>query len=462
MNPLQNFYEVIDILKNNKVGKVSLVYDKIGKQVCILKERNLKISELYSKLKKIKNPALPEIYRTVEFGGVLFVVEEFIEGRTLAEILTFQGVLSEKISAQILIQLCNCLKILHKNKIIHRDIKPSNIMLTKNNQIKLIDFSISRIAKENLESDTDFLGTRGYAPPEQFGFGQTDSRSDIFSLGKTFQKILGTNYNGYLKKILQKCTELDPTNRYQNVDEIISDIDKKFWTFKFKKFALNLCIFSAIISTVLFFKVERLKDGKVESEKVESPKVEKVQKPEKIPAESYKFPEIKIPVEEVERLEGGKVKSNNSSLLNPNSSLPTDPRLKNFCTLYLNENIFSSEIPANVWQSWRRDGNKIFFPADWNLTLKIDNKNNFALNNIEIAVTLNGDKKNFSASIPAQSSKNFSIPVGNYNFSGESFEIQLRLTCGNNIFAWHGGTFGNYRTFKIYLQNYQERLFKTL
>ena len=103
MNPLQNFYEVIDILKENKAGKIFLVYDKIGKQVCILKERNLKISELYNKLKKIKNPALPEIYRTVEFGGVLFVVEEFIDGRTLAEILTFQGALSEKISAQILI-----------------------------------------------------------------------------------------------------------------------------------------------------------------------------------------------------------------------------------------------------------------------------------------------------------------------------------------------------------------------
>jgi len=459
MNPLQNFYEVIDILKDSKIGKVSLVYDKVGKQICILKERSLKTSELYNRLKKIKNPALPEIYRTVEFGGVLFVVEEFIDGRTLAEIFNFQGALSEKISAQILKQLCNCLKILHAEKIIHRDIKPSNIMLTKNNQIKLIDFSISRFAKENSESDTDFLGTRGYAPPEQFGFGQTDSRSDIFSLGKTFQKILGDNYNGYLKKILAKCTELDPANRYQNVEEIFADIDKKFWTYKFKKFALNLCIFSAIISAVLFFKIDKLTDEKILAP-VETPTAEN----KKIPAkkvevkDSYKFPEIKIPVE-VESSQGEKVESDFEK---NNSSMPVDARLKNFCTLYLNNKIFSNEISANVWQNWRRDGDLIFFPADWTLTLKIENKNNFALNDIKITVTLNGDKKNFSASIPAQSSKNFTIPLSNCNFSGESFEIQLRLTCGENIFAWQGGSFGNYRNFKIYLLNYQEWRVKNL
>ena len=137
--------------------------------------------------------------------------------------------------------------------------------------------------------------------------------------------------------------------------------------------------------------------------------------------------------------------------------------MKNFCTLYLNGNIFSSEISENVWQNWRRDKDKIYFPTDWNLTLKIENKNNFALNDVKISVTLDGrDKKNFSATIPAQSSKNVAIPLGNCNFPGESFEIQLRLTCGENIFAWQGGSFGNYRSFKIYLQNYQERLFKKL
>lgn len=145
-------------------------------------------------------------------------------------------------------QLCECLKILHAQKIIHRDIKPSNVMLTENETVKLIDFSISRIAKENKENDTDFLGTKGYAPPEQFGFGQTDARSDIYSLGVTIQKILGENYDGYLKKILSKCTELDPAKRYQSVEEILADIDKKFFLYKTKKVAVKI---SATCATAL-------------------------------------------------------------------------------------------------------------------------------------------------------------------------------------------------------------------
>ena len=464
MNPLQNLYEDIDILKDSKIGKVTLVYDRTGKQVCVMKERSLKTFELYSRLKEIKNPCLPEIYRTVKFGDALFVVEEFIEGQTLAEILTYQGALNEKISAQILKQVCDCLKILHAEKIIHRDLKPSNIMLTKDNQVKLIDFSISRIAKDNLESDTDFLGTRGYAPPEQFGFGQTDSRSDIFSLGVTMKKVLGENYSGYLKKILSKCTELDPAHRYQNVEEISADIDKKFWQYRLKKIFINLSGISAIVLAVLFLPtvfVEKVFESesptehkKVETKKSPPPQVEKIPEVK----DNYKFPEIKIPVEEVERWKDGKVESNNSSLLNPNSSLPTDLRLKKFCTLYLNGKNFYNDIPANVWQSWRRDGDKIYFPADWNLTLKVENKNDFALTNIKISVNLDGrDRKNFSASIPARQEKIFSIPLGSYNFSGEDFEIEIKLTSDDEIdFAWQGGNFGNYKSFKIYLLNYSE------
>ena len=239
MNPLQFLYDTVDILKDGKNGKISLVYDKIGKQFYIMKERNLKTAEIYSRLKEIKSPFLPEIYHAMEFDGKFFVVEEFIQGNSLYEILIHNNGLDEKKASEILKQLCNALKILHAQKIIHRDIKPSNIMLTKSGYVKLIDFSISRIAKENKATDTDFLGTREYAPPEQYGFGQTDSRSDIYSLGITIQKVLGDNYDGYLKKILSKCTELNPANRYQSVEEILIDIDKKYFRHKIKKFNLR-------------------------------------------------------------------------------------------------------------------------------------------------------------------------------------------------------------------------------
>ena len=190
---------------------------------------------------------------------------------------------------------------------------------------------------------------------------------------------------------------------------------------------------------------------------VESPAVKKsVKIPEKV-QDSYKFPEIKIPTPENLPETAPEIKNL------PEKNIPVgDARLKNFCTLYLNNKIFSSEIPANVWQNWRRDGDLIFFPADWTLTLKIENKNNFALNDIKIAVTLNGDKKNFSASIPANTSKNFTIPLGNYNFSADFFTVDFRLDCGENIFAWQGDSFGNYKNFKIYLLNYQEWRVKNL
>ncbi|MBR1421290.1 MAG: serine/threonine protein kinase [Selenomonadaceae bacterium] len=210
MNPLENLYDEIDRYKPD--GSVRLMYDRIGQQVLVVKRRELNRRQLYQLLKKIQCQFLPEIYRLVESDGYLYIVEEQINGETLAQIVEYKGFLSETSAAKILLQICECLKELHLRKIVHRDLKPSNIMLTKDNQIKLIDLGISRIEKDFVESDTDVLGTKGYAPPEQFGFQQTDARSDIYSLGITMQQLLGNDYRGYLTKILKKCTEIDPAN----------------------------------------------------------------------------------------------------------------------------------------------------------------------------------------------------------------------------------------------------------
>lgn len=117
-------------------------------------------------------------------------------------------------------QMCDGLGKLHEHHIIHRDIKPSNMIL-QGDRIRLIDFDAARIFKPGQENDTKILGTRGYAPPEQFGSGQTDPRSDIYALGITMKILLGGQCGG-LKKILDRCTELDPKNRFQNVDELKS------------------------------------------------------------------------------------------------------------------------------------------------------------------------------------------------------------------------------------------------
>ena len=231
----KNFYKPIDILKTGESGNVQLVYDRVGKQVCVMKQRQLNSADVYQKLRKIKSRYIPEIFRMIEEDENFLVVEEYVSGRTLAEILLYEEFFHEDLAAQIMRQLCECLQELHAQNIIHRDIKPSNIMLTRDNVIRLIDFSISRIVKEDSDTDTEFLGTRGYAPPEQYGFGQTDERSDIYSLGVTIKRILGKNYSGWLEKILERCTKIDPTNRYQNVDELLDDFDRRHWQNKFRR-----------------------------------------------------------------------------------------------------------------------------------------------------------------------------------------------------------------------------------
>lgn len=227
MNPLENFYEIIDDLKDG--GKVKLAYERRAKQVCIIKERNLNTAPLYQILKNEDMPYIPEIYRLVEFEGKLFIVEEYIPGLTLEELLQYNGNFSEKDTADIMRQMCEILMILHAYNIIHRDIKPSNIMLTKDGVIRLIDFGISRIAKDDSDTDTKYLGTRGYAPPEQFGFGQTDARSDIYSLGVLTQRLLGKDYHGWLKEIINRCTQFDPENRYNTAEELLDEFNRLRW-----------------------------------------------------------------------------------------------------------------------------------------------------------------------------------------------------------------------------------------
>ena len=465
MNPLQNLYEVIDVLKENKNGKVFLVYDKTAKQVCVLKERNLKTAEIYKTLKKIKNPYLPEIFRTVEFCGKFFVVEEFVEGRTLAEILTYNNGLDEKVSARILKEICKGLKILHDEKIIHRDLKPSNIMLTKTNSVKLIDFSISRIEKENSESDTDFLGTRGYAPPEQFGFGQTDPRSDIYSLGITIKKLLGDDYNGYLKKILLKCTELDPKNRYQSVEEISADVDKKFWQYRLKKFYVGIGAVIAIISVALLIPKNIFEENPPSEEQIqvednpireESPDEKKS---EEQPAKNFEWSEIKYP--DSVNLPAPTIpkERNNFPVPVPSENFRDSPKNK-ICTLLLNGKIYENgdgEIPKEIWLNWRRDKDKIYLPENFSLRFQFQNASSAPLSNISVQI---GEKTFSIMTIVAGETQTFDIPLGNMELVNGRFEIEIWLREGDEplICTWNNDVegFSPNKLITIYLLDYNQ------
>ena len=175
---------------------------------------------VYNALKFHKSPYLPKIYSVEISDGKTVVCEEYIDGK-----LPVCSGLSAKEAENIMVQLCSALEAIHKLGIVHRDVKPSNILLCSDGNIKLIDFEAARIFKDDSENDTCYLGTRGYAPPEQYGFAQTDFRADIYAAGQTMKALFGElSEKPQYKRIIARCTELDPDKRYKNAAELKSAV----------------------------------------------------------------------------------------------------------------------------------------------------------------------------------------------------------------------------------------------
>lgn len=129
---------------------------------------------------------VPRLVECLRSGDELSVVTEFIDGRTLGELVRDMGA-SERLATGIMPALCDAVFELHTlldPPLIHRDLKPSNVIVRSDGRPFVIDFGIARAWDGKADADTVRFGTRAYAPPEQFGFGQTDARSDVYALGK--------------------------------------------------------------------------------------------------------------------------------------------------------------------------------------------------------------------------------------------------------------------------------------
>lgn len=184
-------------------------------------------AEIYRMLKNIRKLDVPAVYDITEVGNEQYeIIEEYIEGITLEEVLREKGTVSQPLAVSYIIQLCDVLKKIHKVGIIHRDIKPENIIITPDDQLYLIDFDIARLHKEDRGSDTVILGTQGYAAPEQFGFRQTDERADIYATGVLLNRLLTGKMPQEclpqirMARIILRCTEIDPQKRYKNAIEL--------------------------------------------------------------------------------------------------------------------------------------------------------------------------------------------------------------------------------------------------
>ena len=222
-------YEIINQL--NSTHSCFLVKDKNTHRYYVQKEMEVYSADVFLYLKNHHINNTPVIIELYERDGSLVVIEEYISGVSLSEYIDKRGHLSHKESVKYILELCQIVKQFHmvKPPIIHRDIKPDNIMINDNGDLILLDMNAAKFVSEDSSRDTYLLGTYGYAAPEQFGFGKANVTSDIYAIGKVLNVMLTGDLNvatdDDLKTVIAKCTEIDPQNRYQSIDELMEAIE---------------------------------------------------------------------------------------------------------------------------------------------------------------------------------------------------------------------------------------------
>jgi serine/threonine-protein kinase len=139
---------------------------------------------------RLTHPNIVAIHDVIELDGIPYIVMEYVEGRTLADLIAAEGPLPPPRAVRVVIDVCDGLDYAHGRGVIHRDIKPSNILVTASGTAKLGDFGIARVAGSRLTRTGAFLGTPAYMAPEQLRGRALDGRSDIFALGVTLYEAL--------------------------------------------------------------------------------------------------------------------------------------------------------------------------------------------------------------------------------------------------------------------------------
>lgn len=226
-----SFYRELTVLDEKK--NIVLVQDIRNSELCVKKTLDIYSHDVYEQLASVRIEGVPVVKECVADDGKLIVVEEYVQGRSLKQVLDEQGLLNAEQAYEIAVQLVDILVRLHQLEpaIVHRDIKPSNIIIEKNGHVNLIDFNAARHVNADKNEDTRMLGTVYFAAPEQFGFGQSDERTDIYGLGATINYIMTGDKPGAgiaecrFSDILKKCLMVDAKDRYQSAAELRGVLD---------------------------------------------------------------------------------------------------------------------------------------------------------------------------------------------------------------------------------------------
>lgn len=231
---IEETYEELTQLGDGETGKTFLAKHRGSGKIVVKKIVSLQAGKAYEKIRGNYHPNLARVYEVCYGKEYCTVIEEYISGETLENVLEELKILPVENVYNYFTQILHGVYEIHKLGIVHRDLTPTNILISTDGIIKLIDFGIARIPKENQKKDTAILGTVGYASPEQYGFLQTDNRTDIYAIGILLNKMLTGKLpneqltaNEQFQKIVEKCIQIDPEKRYKSVEEILNEIEIK-------------------------------------------------------------------------------------------------------------------------------------------------------------------------------------------------------------------------------------------
>ena len=242
---MQEHWTVYECLKESEDSSTFLVKETATGILCVLKwGRNRQTEflrnemEIMEKMADRKLSGVPKAYRIFEENGEVYLVREYIEGMSLAQMVLQKGGISEAEICRISRKICQTAEQFQNpdEPMIHRDIKPENIVVTPGGEVVFIDFGTMRSYKKDGSRDTFVVGTRGTAAPEQYGYTQTDQRTDVYAIGQTMLYMVSESYemnqlsecavSRRMKKIIEKACSFEPDKRYGDAAQLRRAVEK--------------------------------------------------------------------------------------------------------------------------------------------------------------------------------------------------------------------------------------------
>ncbi len=220
-------YSLVSVLSDKNECKVLKLKNKEHNKYIVARSFP-KVISAYEELYSINCANLPLIYDVINLDDGQIILEEFIEGVTIAEVME-SGKYRYIGTRKILRSVCHALTVLHERGIVHRDIKPENVMIAKDGRVVLIDLNAARKIS-NASKDTVIMGTVGYASPEQLGVTQSDARTDIYAVGVLLNVMLTGKHpsetiaRGRAGRIVRKCTSINPKDRYRSAAHLAKEL----------------------------------------------------------------------------------------------------------------------------------------------------------------------------------------------------------------------------------------------